>query len=438
MATRRGVVEHSRQPLIGAERAVLVVLAAGALFIPTIFSRGMDVFRLPKELFFRTEAIALLALAVFWATARRRTWTAEVRSEFVVVAAIVCWTVVTVAASTNRLLSFDSLITVVAAAVIFVATCLAAQTTSMVAVDVLMAACCVNATVVIAQELKIWNPFVFSERVGGHYTSVALLGNPNDVGMYLVAPAIASVIVAVVASGVRRWIYTAIAALLIAGLAASGTRTAFGAFAAALIVFAISHSRRAAAAGAGIVVLLALVALSPATSIGRGVRDLADALGRRDYERLSSERLVPFLAAIDMTRDHPLLGVGPGCFKYHYMAYRVALQHRYPKAWTRGWPANAGTVHNDHLQVAAEAGLPGYALFLTAIGVGATTARRARRRGNGAGLEREFGRALRWPLATVVFVLCLAQFPLELAAPRLMLISLAALCVTWSRDDVAS
>ena len=35
------------------------------------------------------------------------------------------------------------------------------------------------------------------------------------------------------------------------------------------------------------------------------------------------------------------------------------------------------------------------------------------------------------------FVICLGQFPLELAAPRLMLLSLGALCIAWDRDDAA-
>ena len=70
------------------------------------------------------------------------------------------------------------------------------------------------------------------------------------------------------------------------------------------------------------------------------------------------QRLLPFLTAADMTRDHPLLGVGPGCFKYHYMAYRVAQRDRHPGAWTEGYPMNWGEAHNDHLQVAAETGLP--------------------------------------------------------------------------------
>ena len=41
---------------------------------------------------------------------------------------------------------------------------------------------------------------------------------------------------------------------------------------------------------------------------------------------------------------------------------------------------------------------------------------------------------MRWPLAALTFVLCIAQFPLELAAPRLMLITLGALCIAWDEN----
>jgi MYXO-CTERM domain-containing protein len=413
--------------IAGAERAVLAVLAAGLIVIPLILCNGADPFRLPKELVFRAEAIVLLMLAVFWATSRRRTWRLAKRPELILAAAIVCWTLVTTMTSTNRQLSVDTLITVVAASVIFIATCLAAQTTSLVAVDVLMIGCCVNAVIVILQELKVWTPFSPSPDTATHYGSVALLGNANDVGTFLAAPAVAAIVLAVTATGRRRWIYAAISALLVAGLAASGTRTALGALVAALVVFGIGHSRRAALTIGAIVLALALVVLSPATTLGRGIRQLVTAAAHHDYQILFSERLLPFLTAIDMTRDHPLLGVGPGCFKFHYMSYRVALFRKYPGDWMHGYPMNWGEVHNDHLQVAAESGLPGYALFLAALAVLAGW----RRRGSVVTPEEAFARALRWPLAMVTFMICLGQFPMELAAPRLMLLTLGALCVTW-------
>ncbi|MEA2239247.1 MAG: hypothetical protein QOC81_3971 [Thermoanaerobaculia bacterium] len=437
MSSEPNLITERMPRLASSERAILAVLAAGVVVIPMILSGGMDPFRLAKELAFRTEAIALLMLAVFWATSRRRTWTFAWRPEFIVAAAIVGWSVITTATSTNRALSIDSLITILAAVVIFVATCLAAQTMSLIAVDVLMFAGCANAILVLLQELKIWTPFPPSPDMPSHYGSVGLLGNTNDVGNYFVTLAIAAIVVAVTAGGMRRWVYAAIGALLVAGIAASGARTAMGALVAALIVFAIGHSRRAAMAVGVIVIMLGLVVLSPSTAMGRGIRVLADALVQRDYQHLFSERLPAFLTAADMTRDHPLLGVGPGCFKYHFMAYRVRLRDRYPGPWIRGYSMNFGEAHNDHLQTAAETGLPGYALFLAAIGVGSGIVEGTRRKAAATTPEAEFARALRWPLATAVLVVCIAQFPLELAAPRLVILTLGALCVTWSRDDVA-
>ncbi len=397
-----------------AERAIVVALAAGLLLTATIVSGGAERFRLVKEVVFRGEAIVLVALFAFWATSSRRTWKLTWRPESVLALTIVGWAAITTLTSTNRVLSADALITVAAAAIVFFATLLAASPRLL---DVLMIACCVNAVAVILQELKIWVPFPPAPGQPAHYSSVGLLGNANDVGTYLAAPAVVAVVVAVTSAGKRRWVYAAAAVLLMGGIMASATRTAVVAMAAGLVVFGLVHSRRAALVVLGALVVFAVIAISPATTLGREMRQLGHAAVHRDLQTLFSERLVPFLAAVDMTRDHPLLGVGPGCFKYHYMPYRVGLFGRYPDAWTKAYPQNWGEVHNDHLQVAAETGLPGYALFLAAIALCA-----GRRKS-----------ALRWPLATVTFVLTLAQFPLEIAAPRLALLTLGAIALTSER-----
>lgn len=404
-----------------------LVLAVGLLVTATITTSGSDNFRLPKELAFRAEAIVLLLFAVFALTAKR--WVLERRPEFVLAGVIVAWAAITALTSTNRALSADSMITVVAAAVIFVATCIAARERSFVAIDLVMPGACINAVIVILQELKVWTPFLPSRETRTHMGSAGLLGNPNDVGTYLAPAALAAIVLAVSAAGKRRWIYAAVGALLVAGVAASATRTAVGALVIALIVFALFHSKQVALSVAAAFLIIGLVILSPSMTLGRGVRQLIAAAHTHDYRHLFSERLVPFLAAMEMTRDHPLLGVGPGCFKYHYMAYRVALFGKYPSDWTQGYPMNFGEVHNDHLQVASESGLPGYLLYLAAIALCAGLPARSEETG-----PRAFAHSLRWPFATLVLVLSIGQFPLELAAARLMLLTLGAICLTWDRD----
>jgi len=416
------------------------------LAVPVVYSGGFDVFNLPKELAFRAEAILLLAALAFWAAAKRCTWSLRAaRPATIVVAAVVAWAAITTLTSTNRALSADTLITIAAAAAIFLATLLAAQTAPVSAVDVVMIGACANAALVIVQELKIWSPFVHEATTSAQYASGGFLGNTNYIGAYLAAPALAAIVLTVVAAGRRRWIYAAVATLLVVALILSATRTALAALIAGLMVFAF-RSRRGAPAMLGVVAVIAVLTISPRMPLGAKARELIDAAKTRDYEQLFSERLLPSLAAIDMIRDHPLLGVGPGCFRFNFMSYRLRLGEHYPAAWTRGYPGYWSAVHDDHLEVAAETGLPGYALFLAAIVAGAGLRGRGVARSRGPArretprprvLESSFARAMRWPLAALVFVLCLAQFPLELAAPRLALITLGALCMGWDGERAA-
>lgn len=408
------------------ERAIPIVLAIGLIVLPmTVVRDGADAFRLPKELVFRAEAIVLLALLLLRVRARHLA-VARWRPEFMLTAAIVTWSMVVTATSTNRALSIDSLITILAGAVIFIATCVAAGSRGREAVDVLMIGCCVNAGVTILQELELWQPVPAAE---GHYGSVGLMGNPNAVGTFLVVPAVAAVVMATTSLGKRRWIYLGVTTLLVAGMIASATRMALFAFVASVLVLAVVQARRAAVVIGVLLLIVGLAVLSPATAIGRSIRELGDAAAKRDYQLLFSERLPPFLAAVEMVRDHPLAGVGPGCFRYHFMSYRVALATKYPAEWTRGFPMNWAAVHNDHLQVAAEAGIAGYVLFLMSLGL------LARRVPAESAPRAGFARALRWPLVTAIFLISLGQFPLELAAPRLLFVTLGALGVTWNRID---
>lgn len=412
------------------QRAILILVTLGVIVVPmTVVPDGADVFRLPKEFLFRAEAILLLALLILRIRELPRP-VARWRPEFLLTAAVGLWAVLVTATSTNRALSIDSLITILSAAVIFVATCVVVESRSREAVDVLMIGCCVNAAIAILQELNVWQPVPATE---GHYGTVGLMGNPNDVGTFLVVPAVAAVVMAVTSAGRRRWCYVAVSLLLVGGFVASATRTALAAFVASMLVLAVMQARRAAVLIGVLLLLIGGAALSPSTVIGRGVRELGEAAAQRDYQRLFSERLPAFLAATEMIRDHPLLGVGPGCFRYHFMTYRIALSGKYPAEWMRGWPMNWEAVHNDHLQVMAEAGLFGYLLLVASLGL--LVRRVPAEPGPEPGPRAAFARALQWPLVTAIVLVCLAQFPLELAAPRLMFLTLGAICVTWNRID---
>lgn len=418
-----------------------MLLGAGIVLIPVLYTGGaLDAFRLPKEMAFRVEAIALALTGVFAATAPRGSWrdalAALPRREWYLLAAVATWSVVTTVTSTNRPLSEASLVTVAAALVIYIATRLVAPRLRLPVLFVVFAGALANAVVVTLQELRIWNPFVFPPEIVGHYQSVGLLGNANDAGTLLAGPAVVALVAAVTLRGwQRRVLYGSAAAILFAGIAMSRTRSAMVAFVAGTVVAALLRPWRQALAVTGLLIVFGTLALRPSTDIGMHFRTLVPAARNRDYPTLFSERLVPILSAVEMVRARPVTGVGPGVFKYQFMMTRLALEKRYPEAWTRGWPMNFGEAHNDHLQVAAETGLPGYALFAAAIALLAIPARRRAGEGEPRTAEQTVGRAIRTPLAATFFVIAMAQFPLQIAAPRLMFLTLGAVAIAWDRGD---
>jgi O-antigen ligase len=439
MRERRSVAREKAHRVWYSLIAV-TLLGAGIVFIPILYTGGaLDTFRLPKEMAFRAEAIALALTGVFAATASHTRWRDALkelpRREWFLLAAITVWCIVTTLTSSNRPLSEASLITVAAALVVYIATRLIAPALPVAALFVVFAGAVANAVLVTLQELRIWNPFVFPPEIVGHGQSVGILGNPNDVGTFLAGPAVVALVAAVTVRGWQRALYGAAAMALFAGLVMSQTRTAMIAFIAGAIVAVLLRPWRQSLAAAALLVVFIVVAFRPSF----GVRDhffrLVTAARQRDYPVLFSERVVPFLSAIEMVRAYPVTGVGPGCFKYHFMPTRMALEKRYPASWTRGWPMNFGETHNDHLQVAAETGLPGYALFAGAIALLAVPARRRRDSLVPRTAEQAVGHAIRVPLAATFFVAALAQFPLQIAAPRLMFLTLGAIAISWDRSD---
>lgn len=419
----------------------VTLVGAGVVLIPVLYTGGaIDAFRLPKEMAFRAEAFALLLVGVFAATAPRASWrdalAALPRREWYLLAAIAMWSVVTTVTSTNRPLSEASLITLAASFVIYIATRLVAPRLRLPVLFVVFAGAFANAVAVTLQELHVWNPFVFPTEFTGHGRSVGLLGNPNDVGTLLAGPAVVALVAAVSVRGwQRRLLYGSAAGILFAGIAMSRTRSAMVAFVAGTIVAALLRPWRQAVAVVGLLLVFGTVALRPSTGLSGYFRTLLPAARNRDYPVLFSERLVPFLSAIEMVRARPVTGVGPGSFKYQFMMTRMTLEKRYPEAWTRGWPMNFGETHNDHLQVAAETGLPGYVLFACAIALLAIPTRRRSDVGNPPTAEQTAGHAIRTPLAATFFVIAIAQFPLQIAAPRLMFLTLAAIAISWDFVD---
>src|SRR5204863_8064108 len=137
----------------------------------------------------------------------------------------------------------------------------------------------------------------------------------------------------------------------------------------------------------------------------------------------SSARLPAFIACWRMFRDHPLIGVGPGCFAWWYMPYKQQLNYENPDMFRV--PENFGQAHSDHLQILATTGLPGYLIFVAALALLAWRGVRV----TGERWPSRFAHIAAPALAASAAVLTIAQFPLELAAPTCVALHLIACCL---------
>ncbi|HET7435896.1 MAG TPA: O-antigen ligase family protein [Thermoanaerobaculia bacterium] len=423
------------------QRVLSALLLAGAAIVPIFISPGADdLFRLPKQLVL--YAVTIVAATLFltgWLLgklpldddARRR-----LRTPAIIAAAGVAWAILTTLTSTNRAVSVDALVwgTALTALLVVSIYALRGVRIEFVAAAVFIPAL-INAIVLTLQSFHIWNPWVFDEKTTAREMRNALLGNPDDLGVYLAVPALFALVLAARAPRFRA-LYAAVAATLFAGLLMTQTVTAIGAYTIAATIIAIFWHRRLGIAAAVAVPLVIVIAILTFRPTHERFSQVLAAAGAGQWNNVVSGRVVPFAVAWQMFADHPIAGVGPGAYKYHYMDYRLELGERHPRitgmALTN--PMNFAEAHNDHLQLLAEMGVPGYAAVIAAIVlVGAITFRRRR----AANAEDRIARLFALPFAVAVFIMMIAQFPLQLGAPAYTYAFLAAACLAWRELDVA-
>lgn len=411
--------------------AWLLVCAATLLIPLAICVTCKDNFRLPKELLFRGTSIALLATALvhLFLFGREFLQTRLPRRAVVIAAAVMSWSATTALLSTNRALSALSLAYAASALVFALATYGAALKRPVTIVWLPIVPALVNAVVAILQRFSIWSPVEVDAT--GRLATTALVGNPDDLGMLLVGPALAATVLAVTCRR-QRMAASACALTLFAGLAASETIGALVAVMAGLFLLFVFLRPRAAVTLTVICALAgaAFIRMSPTRWTVTRVKLTAAAHG--DIDPLLSGRLPAFLGAWRMFREHPVAGVGPGCFKFRYFDEKIAVEREHPWLLNRS-VLNFGEAHNEHLQLLAEGGIPAYVAFLAALGLLAWPPRK--KLGPDADERLAFAARLGLPLATAIFVLGLSAFPLRLAAPTQNLLFFSALTLAWSRDD---
>ena len=425
-------------------RRIAWILLVGAALVPVlVIPSGADIFRLPKELVLRTAAIVAAALAAHCLLLRHINLDDRERRQLKVPAAIataaLVWTAIAAAFSTNRTLSLDGTFYLFTLLVIVVLSAYAFRFVPPAAVvAAVFLPALVNGVIVLLQASHVWNPWVFEDRTG-RSTYNALLGNTNDVGAYLVPPLVLAIVLAIVTRR-RRWLYVVIGILLSCSLLATLTLTSIAAVGAALFALAALLAFRTGLRSRWVAIVAAVLIVLTAAPftygpLQRRLKRIVRKVNSGEVGVAVSGRLVPFAAAWDMFLDDPLTGVGPGAFKFNYMQYRTDLDSRYPRLLAASPPtlSNFGETHNDHLQVLAESGVPGFLLLVAGLLYVARIGLRPREREPGE--RTRIAATLALPLVCGLAVNMLAGFPLQLAAPAYTYAILGGACIAWKDDD---
>ena len=412
------------------ETLIWLLLQATLVAVSLFVSDGHDVYRLPKQLLFESATVVLAAACAIvsileWRGGILQRLAAH-RVPLILAGAAVAWTAIATAASTNRALSVRTLLWVSCCAAFFLCTVALAERRQIHGATTALIGPALVAITAVLQRLELWNPLRFEQGLPKRLHTTGLIGNPDDLGGYLVVPIIAALALVVAERGVLRLVHVAVTLLLIAGAVASETVTAFAALSVAGLVLLLLLSRRAAlrvALGAAIV---AGIVFALGVPLAHRAREIASELMLGHFESAMSFRFEGFIVAWKMFTEHPLFGVGPGCFAYWYLPYNILMAGAHPRFLLTS--QNYHDVHNDHLQLLATTGVVGYALFIAALWMLVTHSR-----GEQASARQRFARLVAAPIAAAVAVVTLAQFPLELAAPTTMFLYFAALVVSWTR-----
>jgi len=207
--------------------------------------------------------------------------------------------------------------------------------------------------------------------VGGRSGTGALLGNE---GLLAIVLALAAVLALAVALGSPlrkdRRRAAVVLVLVAAALVVDRNLTAVAAAVAGGAIVSFGFLGRRAAKGAAAAAAAVAVAVALYAPARARFREAAAYARAGDWDRLSSYRGGPWMAAIEMIRERPILGFGPGTFAAEFVPARLAAAIRLHRRFVNPIQGAAyAEAHCDFLQAAAEAGIPAAAAALAALGL---------------------------------------------------------------------
>jgi len=424
---------HRRNGIAPKHSALTTCVYATLLLTPLVVDiAAYEAFRFPKEMVARAGCIAMLALILYAVATEGWRWLSgfETKKTHILLVAIIAWSALTTATAANRILALESFGLIFLCVVLYASSFIVAkERRSFALIAAMLVPATINAIILILQATQIWSPFSAWIPSGDRVSLVALLGNPNDVGGYL-APA---TILGVATALATRNLWAAMSSVICcAAVVATQGFTGIAAMALGLLAVSILKYRWRAVYATAVMTVVIVIGLFAYRPLHERMDRAIDLVRRGDVNAATSNRLTAFTAAIEMFRDHPLLGVGPGGYAFAYFDYKIRAEVRHPYlAQSMSRATNFAEAHNDHLEMLAEGGLPAYILFLAALFL---TMRPSMSEASEQSTS-EFARLAALPLVVTLATSAMAHFPLQLAVSLTLYVCAAAAVRAWGEVD---
>ncbi|MGE5407495.1 MAG: O-antigen ligase family protein [Syntrophothermus sp.] len=236
-------------------------------------------------------------------------------------------------------------------------------------VGVFLGATAVNAAVSLLESRGLFHPFPL-ETFGARQETGAYAGNVGYLAITLAIAGVLALGILLAATRPRVRIAAAAALLLFgAALVVNQNLTALtAALAGAAVLLALRHGRRAALPMAG-AVLAAAFAFAAYPPLRHRAREAVAAARSGNWDALVSFRGGAWAAGVEMARERPLTGFGPGTFGAEYVPHRLAAEiHARRRFVAPLLTSSYAEAHCDYLQMFSDAGAPAGLLALGAVG----------------------------------------------------------------------
>ncbi|MEO6027324.1 MAG: O-antigen ligase family protein, partial [Candidatus Binatia bacterium] len=204
----------------------------------------------------------------------------------------------------------------------------------------------------------------------GRTDTGALLGNEGHLAQLTALALVVVVAVSIVmpVAGVRG-LLVVVGAVFAAALVSNRNLTALVALTCGVGIALVLARGRKALVSIGLVVLVLGATVVVVAPLRGRVVQAVQAASQGDWDAVTTYRLGPWAAALEMVRERPLTGFGPGTFGAEFTAHRLDAELRHERRFTIPvLTSSFGEAHSEYLQAVAEAGMPAALAVVVALG----------------------------------------------------------------------